>query len=323
MTPTRAGITIGLLLTLLLHAASALAQTGDGPLTLAEYQARLRQEQALLSHGGSLAEARSLLAGVDAVQLPSGAIVPVTPLLAGVEDVDAAAARVDLALSQLAAAQTDRTADRLAQRDRVLERLALEQPTLWQRIRRWFVDLIDALRPRTNLATGEAAQTVSTLLVWGIVASGGLLIAITLSYWLRRLLGSFVADAETRRRREAGEAAPLTASAARHQATSLAQQGNYRQAVRRLYLAALLRLDELHLLRYDRSLTNREVLARTDEAQPVRRHLVPVVETFDRIWYGVREPDQETFEAYRREIDALMATSGETDPAGAPSGGDS
>ena len=65
-------------------------------------------------------------------------------------------------------------------------------------------------------------------------------------------------------------------------------------------------LAERGLIRFERSLTNREVLARVDASAPARAHLSPVVETFDRVWYGEREPDEATFHVYSQEIDALL-----------------
>ena len=59
------------------------------------------------------------------------------------------------------------------------------------------------------------------------------------------------------------------------------------------------------LIRYDRTLTNREVLAQTQSEAAVQSHLRPVVETFDQVWYGIHEPDQSSYSSYVREIDQL------------------
>ena len=86
---------------------------------------------------------------------------------------------------------------------------------------------------------------------------------------------------------------------------ALPNVGNYRSAVRNLYLAALLTLEQHGLVPADRSLTNREVLGRVDSTHPLRPHLQPVVETFDDVWYGVHEPDAGTYAAYAHSIDEL------------------
>lgn len=56
--------------------------------------------------------------------------------------------------------------------------------------------------------------------------------------------------------------------------------------MRYLYLAALLRLDERGQLRYNRALTNREYLDRVQDNPHLQAALPPIVETFDRVWYG-------------------------------------
>jgi Domain of unknown function (DUF4129) len=99
--------------------------------------------------------------------------------------------------------------------------------------------------------------------------------------------------------------ANLTASQAIDQAGTLARSGDYRTGVRYLYLAALLRLDERGLLRYDRALTNREYLERLRDNPRLQAALAQVVETFDRVWYGYAPLDQAAFDAYRAGVERL------------------
>jgi hypothetical protein len=127
-----------------------------------------------------------------------------------------------------------------------------------------------------------------------------------LSYWLQRLLRSFVADDRVTLT-PVDDDLPRSAAEARQQARAAAQSGLYRDAVRRLYLAALLQLAEYDLIPYEQSLTNREVLIRLPNDSPIRPHLEPVIATFDEVWYGMHEPDGATFAAYEQEIDTLAA----------------
>ena len=98
---------------------------------------------------------------------------------------------------------------------------------------------------------------------------------------------------------------PQTPAEARQRAAGSASAGDYRSAVRNLYLSALLTLEQHGLVPADRSLTNREVLARVGSTHPLRPHLQPVVETFDDVWYGVHEPDAGTYDAYTHSIDEV------------------
>ena len=83
-------------------------------------------------------------------------------------------------------------------------------------------------------------------------------------------------------------APPPSADAWRAEADRLAQTGAFRAAIRALYLAALLRWDEQGRLRFDRTLTNREVLRQATSRgdAPLVERLGPLVERFDRLWYS-------------------------------------
>ena len=284
------------------------------PLSLGEYGARLDDAERRLSQGADPTDpaVQAALGGTITVRLASGATVLAQPLVAEGASREAALERVRLAQAQLAAADNDRTADRLAQLQTVLARSEFsavwQEPNLWQRLGEWLravLEWLSGVLPAPSGQGNPAGAAASRGLVWLVAGVGGVAIALLFGYWLSRLLGVFVADAEARRRREAGEEEPVTAAAARQQAVAQAQAGQYRQAVRSLYLSALLRLEERGLVRADRSLTNREYLAQVAGQAEVQRHLQPVVQTFDDVWYGVREPDRATFLHYQQEIDAL------------------
>jgi hypothetical protein len=164
-------------------------------------------------------------------------------------------------------------------------------------------DLLPDAQPGANAGwLSLLVQALPWLVTLIVVAA----ILWLLSYWLQRFLATFVSDARIAEL-VGDDDLPATAAEARQQARVAAQSGLYRHAVRRLYLAALLQLSERDLISYERSLTNREVLIRVPDDSPIRPHLEPVVATFDQVWYGVREPDQATFNAYEQEIDTLAA----------------
>lgn len=322
-------LAFALLLSSPLH--NALAQEGGETVTLAEYRARLEQiildlSQSAASGGGAaegaLQAAREALRQVAAVQLPSGEVIKLQPALSEEHTLDQALNRLRLIQSQLAASESDNTAARLEQLKRILARPEFG-PTLWERIVNWLRDLLRRLWPdQVSPEAGAAAETASNVLQWVIASVGGVLIALLLSYWLHGFLRSFVADAEARRRLEAGEDAPLTATEARQQAARLAQLGNYRQAVRQLYLSALLQLEDSGFLNKDRSLTNREYVAQVAHIPPIYIRFRPVVETFDAVWYGIREPDHEAFHRYEQAIDSLNQAIPTVEPPAPPSSGD-
>lgn len=79
-----------------------------------------------------------------------------------------------------------------------------------------------------------------------------------------------------------------TSVEARAEAERLFTLGEFRAALRLLYLATLIRWEEAGRLRFDRSLTNQEVVARVTAAGDCSMldQLTPLVERFDRVWYG-------------------------------------
>lgn len=324
---------------LLLLIASALVETSvyaqnKEPISLAEYSEKLHDVSTLLTDPAdpakALAGAEIMMMDVRAIRLPSGAIVVPHSLIKSstkptednsdsdvvTEPAQLAAAtlqRVQLAIQQIELAAEDNTDARLDALESVFALPQFSQSeTLWQRFTNWIYELIARFWPSGN----GISPTLGQLIAWAVVIIGGIGLIILLSYWLQGLFGSFAKDAATRQQNADGTGVPLSASQARQQASQYAQTGNYREAVRSLYLSSLLSMEESGVIRYDRSLTNREVLNQlhtrttaenTTGNEAVEEHLRPIVETFDAVWYGVREPDATTFESYEQEIDGLAA----------------
>lgn len=296
----------------------------DETQTLAEYEQTLLAALAALNANNDpqygLAESKALLNEVTVVRLPSGSEVALQPLLVGVDDPLTAQARLSVVQGQIALAAGDNSATRLAALKAVLARAEFNQPEpLWQRIVRWLRDLLARWFPNQpdNALTAPISERLLTLAGWVVIGIACLVLVVVLSYWLQALLGGLVRDVTLRRRRQNGDAEPLSAVEARQRATALAHSGDYRQAVRQLYLSALLTLEEQRLLVVNRSLTNREVLASVGEQTSLRMHLEPAVRVFDDVWYGVHEPDAATFTAYATEIDQLNSLASQTKKEGA------
>lgn len=313
-----------LLAVLLCLLAPVAVRAQDGPetaLPLAEYRAALQMARtALTADPPDMAAARQALAAAESIVLRSGAAADVSPLLG---DADAsltpaeALARVETALQQLDASAGDRTAERLRVLDEVLAGPAFQQSeSLLDRLRRWLAELLARFFPDSDMpgTINPAASTAVEVVGWAVVAGAAIVLLLLLSRWLRTLLQAFVGDATLAAAGEAGD--PATAAEARAAAGRSAQDGDYRAAVRQLYLAALLTLQEQRIASRDRSLTNREVLARVPAEHPTHAHLEPIVEVFDDVWYGVHEPDDATFTRYQAEVDALQRSAAQPPRAG-------
>jgi tetratricopeptide (TPR) repeat protein len=95
-------------------------------------------------------------------------------------------------------------------------------------------------------------------------------------------------------------------------ANALEAQGLYREAVRCLYLACLLRFDEARIARFDRGQTNWEHLERIRSSPklPPGVDFEPNTEAFDKIWYGMKskgKSDVETFRSYYMDLTLKLA----------------
>jgi hypothetical protein len=134
--------------------------------------------------------------------------------------------------------------------------------------------------------------------------AGVIIFIVSMFLISRNLSRSLVREAEL----AAGQGdsdATLTSTGAMQRAQTLSSQGDYRNAVRYLYLSSLLILDEQGLLRYDRSRTNREYL-RSIASQPrLANPLRDVIDVFDRVWYGFEAVDAETYRSYVKHVDEL------------------
>jgi hypothetical protein len=100
----------------------------------------------------------------------------------------------------------------------------------------------------------------------------------------------------------------LTSKSAFKRAETLSMQGDYRNAIRYLYLSSLLVLDEQGLMRYDRSRTNREYLRSVSSKPELAEPLQDVIEVFDRVWYGFEGVDEQTYQTYVERVDELRET---------------
>lgn len=303
-----------LLLSWLSGVPSAAYAQNSTPITLAAYEKKVEAWQAAVTAATEPSQVTALQAEVAAIRqltLPSGTVITLQPLLGepGQDKLDLATARLRLAtlLAELQAAPQDQTAARLQQLATIFQRPEfVEHDSLWQRFWRWLRSLLPSQAAETS--TPASVAPLFSWIGWALFGLGVVLLIWLLSSWLQNLVGSFIGDVE--RRSVAAESdLPATAAAARTTAQQLANAGSYREAVRHLYLAALLALHERELLTYQPSDTNREVLAAV-QAQPVlHEQLQPVVETFDKVWYGVHEPDRLAFDRYAAAVEKLEEVS--------------
>lgn len=91
-------------------------------------------------------------------------------------------------------------------------------------------------------------------------------------------------------------------------AADLESSGQHREAVRCLFIASLVRLDEAGVLKFVRSETNWEHLARFEaiKERPEGLDLRPITREFDRVWYGHRVRGSEDIVLFRDFYQSLL-----------------
>lgn len=259
-----------------------------------------------------LARAAERLAPITSVQLTKEQSAPVdnTALIAALHADSPDLDRLEARLAALAQAGRNwphftphpQAFDKLAQ---VLARPEFQPaertPSLleqwWDEFNRW----LDRWLARLFFANEAQALGID----WVIVLVGALTLAgLGLFFW-RNVRAHLVREAALAH--EAAGQSPLSASAAARQARALAAGADYRQAMRYMYLAALLVLDERGVLRYDQAMTNREVLRRAEQSADPRlaQALAPVVDTFDQVWYGFTPVDDQAYQTYTQQIEHI------------------
>jgi hypothetical protein len=169
------------------------------------------------------------------------------------------------------------------------------QPSLLERFLRWLGELLPDASPDMR-ALADIAVGLFGILVIGLLV-----------LFVMRMVRRYWREGEAL---DSLGAIPVHAAEAQAKAGDAAVAGDFREAMRLLYLAALLHLDEVGLLRFDRALTNREVLATVANRAPVYGALAPVVAQFDRVWYGHAPFGAGDFERMEAQIEELRRMKG-------------
>jgi hypothetical protein len=297
----------------LLYLVAASIVNADGPVTLAQYRGAVEQALSLIDQSAQAApgdpqnllkQAADVLERVREVQLESGAQLLVDnstlvkELRSAVPNATAARGRLEALRSTLAqpiAAVNDADLSKLRE-------LLSRPPFVRATSTNWLTELIAEFLDWLRGVIGNGARGVfdrrDLIVLLGIAVA-----VVAVAFAFRNLRRNIVPEENRPARGNAIDAA--TSTEALDRAQRFASAGDYRAAVRQLYLATLLLLDERGVLRYDRSLTNREYLREVADAPALARALEPIVETFDRTWYGFETIGPSEFENYRRQVEAI------------------
>lgn len=303
--------------------AAAHVSAAEPPWPIDAYWQQIEETDALVLKSSTTPTDTAQLAdrwgAINAVLLPDGTVVPVdhSHLVALLRADPFNRTRLDAYLTTLLDARETTASD--SAQPQYGERLATilsapefqwveRQPSRleewWRRLRERFWEWV------SKLFGGEDGMIDINVPLPGILVSigGSLALLLVLYYVLRELNANFVAE-KAINPDDVEDEAMLTANAAMKRAQTLSASGDYRTAIRYLYLSALLALDERGVLRYDRTLTNREYIRTLEKRPTLARVFGSVVGVFDRVWYGKQPVDADTYADYVAHIEDLEHSS--------------
>jgi hypothetical protein len=156
---------------------------------------------------------------------------------------------------------------------------------------------------------------VSPVWYWAIVTLGGVALALLLYHIYVTVRSSFGPRSRARGQGSAMGADQVLQSpeSLLRQADLAAGEGDFAEALRRLYLALIRNLDRHGLLRYDRSRTNYEYLRELSPNPHLSAPLHRLTRQAETVWYGGHSFAAEDYQRCRRL--ALEAWQGEAHTA--------
>jgi hypothetical protein len=145
----------------------------------------------------------------------------------------------------------------------------------------------------------------------GILGAVGLVVAAIAAGLISTGLYRASAPARARTLSDLAAALGMSAGQARSRAEEAAAAGDYRHAIRYRCLAVLLALDEVGMLAFDRTATDREYLFRAPG--PLQDEMQPLLARFEEVWYGdapAGAGEWSDFSARAARIEARVAAEG-------------
>ena len=155
---------------------------------------------------------------------------------------------------------------------------------------------------RHNNDAGWDVEFGKVLLVLGIIA-----LVAAVVFFGRKIRGNFIVEAQDETPELSLETVATEKVALAHAETAEAAS-DFRDALRFLYLSAILHLQERGRLTHDKSLTNWEYLRALQSDAALQRALLPAIQVFDEVWYGCQPCDAETVANYRELLKDVYRT---------------
>jgi hypothetical protein len=174
---------------------------------------------------------------------------------------------------------------------------------IYNKVQAFLMELLEAFQRMLGKVFGSAAQgsLISKIVV--TVALGAFL------FFTVRLAMQIKPRRKTARKRTVlGEEIDATATPGDlfEAAMAAARAGDFRAAVRKLYISLLYDLSERNLIEIEESATNHEYLARLSRFEALVSPVREMTDRFDVSWYGMFPTSQEEFSTYLARYNEAM-----------------
>lgn len=166
---------------------------------------------------------------------------------------------------------------------------------LLQGFRRWLAEWLHRLSLK---AAGH--QGIASLIFWLVLILGG---SGLLAWMLQRLLRR--PDAQDIQFRPPGSELMHSWEQMAEESRKAAAAGEYREAIRLSYWAAIRKLDDAGMWPVDHTRTHREYLSLVRRDQPQREPLAELTRKFEMAWYAARPSSENDFESVITQLEKL------------------
>ena len=187
-----------------------------------------------------------------------------------------------------------------------------------KKVARWIADLF---QPRTrtntesNISFADAAVVLKWFLILLIVVILGALVWLLVKAWINRPRVAATAAAAVPAMPDVSDenvgADQLPEDGWMRLAMELMGKGDFRLALRALYLASLAHLAQRELVRLARHKSNRDYVREVDRRARAVPELVAAfqenVGAFDRVWYGRHEATDAVVQSFRANVERIRA----------------
>jgi hypothetical protein len=174
-----------------------------------------------------------------------------------------------------------------------------EMESLWDRLVDWVWSFIGNLLRRAG-----SHPAVTTAFLWGVVIAVSLIFLGWLIYSLNHLSLANLSHRPAPLPAE-GVAPPGSWREWVEQARAAASRGDYREAIRIIYGAAVRRIEEAGTWQVDPSRTHREYVRLLPADSTQRPPLLAITTCFERVWYGNAQASSVDYEVVLAELELL------------------